>query len=349
MLLFMRAAISTRLNSASTRWLFFDQALAQASSVTRSPSFSVIVPTYQRRELVCEAVRALCGLSYDGPIEIIAVVDGSTDGTADALAKVDCTFPLRVIEQENRGQAAARNRGAAEATGEILLFLDDDMICEPDLIQQHARLHAEGADVVTGEIPIHRDSRRGLVTDRLATAASWSRSGHASAFDVYSGNLSIRQAVFQKTGGFDEDLRAGEDLELGIRLIDRFDVRHNSAAIAWQRSLIGPAQHMSRARLLAAADLQLIAKHPQIAGKLLVHRGAPAAGPRPVGFRLGQVPFLPSLAGACAAGLAEIAQRSPLRSNRFISRLYFTARSGLYWSAFRTPGGKAILRRQGHG
>jgi glycosyltransferase involved in cell wall biosynthesis len=116
--------------------------LAQASSVTRSPSFSVIVPTYQRREMVCEAVRALCGLSYDGPIEIIVVVDGSTDGSADALAKVDCALPLRVIEEENRGQGAARNRGAAEATGEILLFLDDDMICEPDLVQQHARLHA---------------------------------------------------------------------------------------------------------------------------------------------------------------------------------------------------------------
>jgi len=299
--------------------------------------------------MVCEAVRALCGLSYDGPIEIIVVVDGSTDGSADALAKVDCALPLRVIEEENRGQGAARNRGAAEATGEILLFLDDDMICELDLVQQHARLHAEGADVVTGEIPIHENSSRGLVTDRLAKAASYSRAGRGSAFEVYSGNLSIQKAVFREIGGFDEDLRAGEDLELGIRLIDRFDVRHNGAAIARQMNLIGPTEHMKRARQLAAADLQLMTKHPQITAELLTHRGAPAAGAMPAGFRLGRVPFLSSLAAAAASGLVEITQRSPLRSNRFISRFYFTARSGLYWSAFRTAAGKAILRAQGHG
>src|SRR4051794_34409703 len=100
--------------------------------------------------MVCEAVRALGRLSYDGPIEIIVVVDGSTDGTAAALTQLDCAFPIRVIEQDNRGLAAARNRGATVATGEILLFLDDDMICGPDLVQQHARFHGEGADAVTG-------------------------------------------------------------------------------------------------------------------------------------------------------------------------------------------------------
>src|SRR5215213_9446762 len=132
-----------------------------------SPSFSIIVPTYQRRDMVCEAVRALSRLTYDGTIEIIVVIDGSTDGTATALVLLDCPFLLRVIEQENRGLAAARNRGATEAAGDILLFLDDDMICKPDLVQQHARMHGEGADAVTGEIPIHADSTPGLITDKL--------------------------------------------------------------------------------------------------------------------------------------------------------------------------------------
>ena len=63
------------------------------------PSFSIIVPTYQRRDVVCDTVRAFCRLTYEGPVEIIVVVDGSTDGTAAALAVLDCPFPLRVIEQ----------------------------------------------------------------------------------------------------------------------------------------------------------------------------------------------------------------------------------------------------------
>src|SRR5438270_4961577 len=236
--------------------------------------------------MVCEAVGALSRLSYDGPIEIIVVVDGSTDGTAASLAQLDCPFPLRVIEQENRGLAAARNRGAAEASGDILLFLDDDMICEPDLVQQHARLLGQGADVVTGEIPIHPDSMPGFVTDRLAMGASWKRGQNPSAFHVYGGHLSIRNSVFRQVGGFDEDLHAGgyggEDLDFGIRLINRFDVRHNDAAVAWQKNLIGPPEHMKRARQLAASDLRLMAKHPHITAELMAHRGVSAGRKTPL-------------------------------------------------------------------
>jgi len=312
------------------------------------PSFSIIVPTYQRKDMVCEAVSALCRLSYDGPIEIIVVIDGSVDGTAAALARLDCSFPLRVIEQENRGQAAARNRGAAEATGDILLFLDDDMICEPDLVQQHARYHQAGADAVTGEILIHRSSEQSLVTEALARAASWKRRAPLSAFDVYSGNLSIRNQVFRSVGGFDEAFTArgygGEDLDLGLRLFGSCDYQHNEEAVAWQKSLVGPTEHMKRARRLAASDLRLIAKHPQITAELLLHRGAPASGQTPLALRLSRVPLLPTVAAAAAAWSAEIAQRTRFRSNPLLTRLYFTARSVFYWSAFRKLGGSAILR-----
>jgi glycosyltransferase involved in cell wall biosynthesis len=313
--------------------------------MTARASFSIIVPTYQRRDMVCEAVNALCRPTYDGPVEIIVVIDGSTDGTAAALARLDCSFPLRVIEQQNRGPAAARNRGAAEATGDILLFLDDDMICEPDLVQQHARLHDAGADVVTGEIPIHADSEPGLIRDKLAAAASWPRQQRASAFDVYSGNLSIRSRVFREIGGFDEEFDVGEDLELGVRLAGRFQIRHNNEAVAWQKNLIGPSEHMNRARRLAASDLRLIAKHPPITPELLAQRGASESGKAPLALRLSRVPVLPVAAAAVAAWLTEITRGTRFRSSTLLARLYFTARSASYWSAFRTRAGKAILRQ----
>src|SRR5206468_10803541 len=168
-------------------------------------------------------VRALCRLPYDGPIEIIVVVDGSTDGTAAALTKIDCAFPIRVVEQPNRGLAAARNRGGKEANGEILLFLDDDMICEPDLLQRHERSYRAGADAVTGEIPLHPQSKRGFVTDALARAARFRREPPVTAFHIYGGHLSIRGKVFDVLGGFDQQLHAGgyggEDLDLGLRLV----------------------------------------------------------------------------------------------------------------------------------
>src|SRR5438045_2289438 len=112
------------------------------------PSFSIVIPTYQRRELVCEAVRALCRIKYEGTFEIIIVVDGSTDGTAGALARMEYPVRLRLIEDENGGLAQARNRGASEAQGEILLFLDDDMMCESSILEEHASSYRAGADAV---------------------------------------------------------------------------------------------------------------------------------------------------------------------------------------------------------
>ena len=116
----------------------------------KSPSFSIVMPTYQRREVVSDAVQALCELDYDGPVEIIVVVDGSTDGTEAAVKAIPCRHPKKVIVQPNTGLAGARNRGAAEARGDIILFLDDDMMATPNLLREHARSHSEGAELVMG-------------------------------------------------------------------------------------------------------------------------------------------------------------------------------------------------------
>src|SRR5437868_7409385 len=229
---------------------------------------------------------ALAELRYTGKFEVIVIVDGSTDGTAAKLKELSCPFPLRIIEQPNRGQAAARNGGAEEAAGEIILFLDDDMIAEPQLLAEHARMHRAGADAVTGEVPVHSASPAGLVTDALAKAAAWQRKPPASPFHVYSGNLSVAKRVFREIGGFDEELcrggYGGEDLDFGLRLVGRYDVRHNRAAMAWQRSAVGPREFMRRAREIALSDVRVIGKHPHVTKELLANRGAPNAGRRPL-------------------------------------------------------------------
>ncbi|MGZ4317424.1 MAG: glycosyltransferase family 2 protein, partial [Gaiellaceae bacterium] len=126
-----------------------------------TPRFSVVVPTFQRREVVIASVAAFEAQDFAGPFEVVVIVDGSTDGTADALRSLSMPFPLSVVEQQNRGLAAARNRGAEEARGEFLLFLDDDMEPHPRLLNEHDRSHLEGADVVVGHIrctPIRRQA-----------------------------------------------------------------------------------------------------------------------------------------------------------------------------------------------
>ncbi|MEJ5299055.1 MAG: glycosyltransferase family A protein [Armatimonadota bacterium] len=104
------------------------------------PQFSVIIATYNRKDYVLQAVRSVVEQTYPAH-EIIVVVDGSTDGTAEALRE---RFPqVKVIEQENAGKCVARNRGIAQATGEWVAFLDHDDLWHREFLER-ARSYLEG-------------------------------------------------------------------------------------------------------------------------------------------------------------------------------------------------------------
>ena len=315
-----------------------------------SPSFSIIVPTYQRRDMVCDAVRALCQQTYEGSIEIIVVIDGSTDGTAAALANLDCSGRFKVIEQQNRGQSAARNRGALEAGGDILLFLDDDMICDPDLVHQHARMYLEGADAVAGNIPLHSQSPPGVLTEAVASAAVWEQRSTLTPFEIYAGQLSVRKSVFEALDGFDEGFAAGgnfgnEDVEFGARLLERFKVRHNPKAISHQVNLVSAREFMDRAGQLAVADMRLAAKHPELGRKLFLHRAARRSRSQRLTYRvLSTSPAAAALVTNAAVRLCELALRTRFRSNPLLARAFIGACSIAYWSNLRKLAGPAVVR-----
>src|SRR3954447_9858508 len=115
-----------------------------AADATR---FSVVIPTYQRRDLVVANVAAFERQAFED-FEVVVVVDGSTDGTAAALRGLRPAFPLTGPCQANEGRAAAVNAGARRARGEVLLFLDDDMEPDPLLLAEHERSLRAGADAV---------------------------------------------------------------------------------------------------------------------------------------------------------------------------------------------------------
>jgi glycosyltransferase involved in cell wall biosynthesis/peptidoglycan/xylan/chitin deacetylase (PgdA/CDA1 family) len=312
------------------------------------PSVSIVVPTFQRREIVCEAVRALARLHYSGPLEVIVVVDGSADGTAAALSSVECPWPMRVLEQPNLGASAARNRGAVEARHEILLFLDDDMIAEPDLVEQHARLHIEGAGAVIGHAPVEDPhSSRGFLPKSVARGFARSRiHSPLSPFDIFTGQLSVRRSVFRDIGGFDPALTSAqsfgnEDADFGAELLGRCEVRYNAAAITRQRYSVAPREYLQRARRAAAADLHFSRKRPELAKELFELKGASRPITRFLYLPLARVPLVLQLLSVAATSLAEIALKTPLHSNRLLARLFSGARAALYWSTLRSSGWSA--------
>lgn len=190
------------------------------------PLVTVVMPTHNRAGRLRLALDSLS--QQDWPpqqIEAIVVADGCTDGTAEAFAGWQPPFRARLVQQPPLGAAAARNRGAAEARGRYLIFLDDDVRAEPGLIRAHLTGHDRPGRVVIGYLPAVIAGR-----DFFSVAlrgwwdamfqAMW-KPGHRFTFrDLLSGNFSIEKALFDAVGGFQHRLRCHEDYELGLRLID---------------------------------------------------------------------------------------------------------------------------------
>src|SRR5688500_11728817 len=105
-------------------------------------SVSVIVPTFNRKDRLARMLRALdTVIPSVVSLEAVVVVDGATDGTEELLAGLQTSYPLRVLTQKTAGPGAARNRAIGAATGDVLIFLDDDVIPTEGLISHYLELH----------------------------------------------------------------------------------------------------------------------------------------------------------------------------------------------------------------
>jgi len=126
------------------------------------PAVSVVIPTYNRRALLVEAVGTVRSQTQDD-FELVIVDDGSTDGTAEALQSLIAGDPrARVIRQSNHGTAMARNRGVAEARAPWVAFLDSDDLWESEYLASQLCALADDpeADLVVGDVAYVNQGRK---------------------------------------------------------------------------------------------------------------------------------------------------------------------------------------------
>src|SRR5437868_8294692 len=102
---------------------------------------SVVIPTFNRLEVLVEVLQALEFQQGAPSFEVVVVDDGSSDGTGGWLRSRTFNLPLRVLSQENRGPAAARNTGVAVAQGQWVAFLGDDTVPSPGWLAAHREAH----------------------------------------------------------------------------------------------------------------------------------------------------------------------------------------------------------------
>jgi glycosyltransferase involved in cell wall biosynthesis len=227
-----------------------------------APVVSVVVPTYQRSELLIGCVTSFDNQNDPPPFELVVVDDGSTDDTQAVLRGMAEARPWLTWSSQaaNRGPAAARNTAVAKATGELLLFLDDDVSASPDLLRQHVQLHAAADDTslaVLGRVDWHPSLEvtpfmRWLDRSGLQFAYdTWLREGpvEVPAAAFYTANLSMRRELVLDAGGFDErfPFPAYEDLELATRLTARgLRMDYRPVALAYHRRPIDLATFKRR-------------------------------------------------------------------------------------------------------
>ena len=193
-------------------------------------SASVIVPTYNRPAALARTLDALRALDYPPDLLELIVVDSGAGTEAETLARAR---DARYERHPDVGVAAARNHGARQAQGELLLFVDDDIVVGTGNLAAHAAVHEEHPRcLVSGHWEFDPDLRASLERTalgryRLAYEDRYNRpdidsapgaGGRVHPRTLAAGNLSVRREVFWSLDGFDERFPvAAEDQDLTWR------------------------------------------------------------------------------------------------------------------------------------
>ena len=254
---------------------------------------SLIIITLRRAELLRGTLDAL--RRQTRPPDEVVVIDNGPDAETEAVAR---EFGARHVAEPRRGYGSARNRGLAEARGDVLYFLDDDCVAEPDWAE---RLYEalDRADLACGS---RVSGRTGLAArlEYLSTdgpvLSPKLRAGPAQ--HLSTSNLIFRREVVERVGRFDEKLAMCEDRDFTARARDRgFRLRFEPAArVTHFSSVYRPSDYFARMRHYGFGTSQYFAQRPDEPLARLFPKSAAA--------RLALLPFL------AAAGTAYLVMRN---------------------------------------
>jgi GT2 family glycosyltransferase len=266
-------------------------------------SVSVVVPTRGRPDTLVQLLDSVIAAEHPSErLQLIVVDDSGGDSrTAQVVrARESARVAPVLVSQDNRGAAAARNRGARMAEGDILLFCDDDIVVGRD----HLRLHLDSQEEYPGAL-VNGVSQFGPSTLTRLASTPFGRyrikleaefeteadgrplsGGRVETRFVSARNLSLRRDLFWEVGGFDEafPFAGAEDQDLSIRARIRGSVliRDHRIRVVNNESIVTFPQFCRREERSAQTMVVLARKRPaEAAGRPIITRNGPIARPDP--------------------------------------------------------------------
>jgi glycosyltransferase involved in cell wall biosynthesis len=202
---------------------------AEREGPLQAPTFTVVMPAYNTEDTIDAAIRSV--LAQTRPdFELVVVDDGSTDGTAALVEALAGDIRVRLVGQENRGAAAARNAGVAAGRGRYVSFVDSDDLWMPTYLEVMGSLLESAPDDVgfayTNAWILDPDSRR--IGKASAMASQHPPSEAPSSADalllellernfIYNA-VTVKRDALDQAGPFDESFRAAIDYDMWLRL-----------------------------------------------------------------------------------------------------------------------------------
>ena len=259
---------------------------ATAPRRAATPTFSIVIAAYQATATIRDALESAFAQTLP-PSDVVVCDDGSTDGLAERIA--DYADRVKLIRQENLGEAAAKNAAVGEARGEYVAILDADDVYLPERLHALADLATArpDLDILTTDAFLEIGGR----VERRCYDRGWTFEVAAQRRTILERNFifglaAVRRRSLLDVGGFDESLRYATDWDCWIRLIvrgcsaglvdeplARYRLRPDSLSAQRPQLLRGRAQVLER----AAANPELTSVEKSIVRRTLGRANAEAA------------------------------------------------------------------------
>ena len=236
---------------------------------------SVVIPTLNRAEMLSRTIDRIEQQTVSRDLyEVLVVDNNSSDQTQKVVDQKATTYSnIRAFRQPKPGAAATRNVGIREATGNFVLFIDDDILAEPDLIESHLKYHEEQSDAsiigtVFSEWEQSTDPFLRYLRDRAIFNPYSIACNKPMDFSYYhTGNVSTSRKLLLEVGGFNEGFHVYgmEDIELGYRL-ERRGCHMVPGVLAKARHEYSPTypQFVARCRQAGYSLGKLVELHPEL-------------------------------------------------------------------------------------